>query len=116
MVPPSSAATLTFDAISGNADDYQSTNSNAVGSVLGNALSGLSASLASGLQVSLPGAQVPLGPVVSAFTAAPNPAIATVLSTLDQAVVPLLQVLGVQVGVSTIHDLSLTCGVSQVVY
>jgi uncharacterized membrane protein len=35
---------------------------------------------------------------------------------IDQVVDPLLQLLGVQLGVATVHDLSLTCGASQLVY
>lgn len=81
---------LMFDGIVGNADDYQSTDSNAVGGVLANSLSGLAATLA--------------------------PALTLVTEDLDLALVPLLQLLGVQIGVATVHDLSLTCGVSKLVY
>lgn len=42
--------------------------------------------------------------------------LAPVLASIDVVVNPLLQLLGVQVGVTTIHDLSLTCGVSKLVY
>ncbi len=41
--------------------------------------------------------------------------LAPVLESLD-VLDPLLQLLGVQVGVTTVHDLSLTCGVSELVY
>ncbi|MEA3120165.1 MAG: hypothetical protein QOI13_3435 [Paraburkholderia sp.] len=41
--------------------------------------------------------------------------LAPVLTSLD-VIDPLLQMLGVQVGVTTVHDLSLTCGVSKLVY
>lgn len=39
-----------------------------------------------------------------------------ILGALDSVLVPVLQLLGVQIGVSTIHDLSLTCGQSQLQY
>jgi len=44
-VPASSAVSMTFDGISGNADDYQTTNSNQVGGVLYNATLGLATQL-----------------------------------------------------------------------
>ena len=119
MVPQSSAATLTFDGITPNEDDYQSANSNAVGSVLATALAGLAASLSqpNGLDVTLfGGVSLPFGVIDSVLLAALLPALDTLLSGLDVAVDPLLQLLGVQVGVATIHDLSLTCGASQLVF
>jgi len=120
VVPAEDSSTFEFDGIAGNADDYQSANSNAVGSVLANALSGLSATLAQpgALSVTLLGGAlgVPLGPVVSALVAFLAPALTLVAEDVDAALVPLLQLLGVQVGVATIHDLSLTCGVSKLVY
>lgn len=120
VVPAQDSATLTFDGIVGNADDYQSADSNALGSVLANALSGLSGSLAQpgALSVTLWGSMlgVPLSPIVSALIAFLAPALALVTEDLDAALDPLLQLLGVQVGVATVHDLSLTCGVSKLVY
>jgi uncharacterized membrane protein len=38
-----------------------------------------------------------------------------VLNSLDLLLVPLLQLLGVQIGVSTVHDLGLACGQAQLV-
>jgi uncharacterized membrane protein len=119
VVPQSSAATLTFDGVTPNGDDYQSANANAVGSVLATALDGLVASLSqpNGLDVTLfGGVSLPIGVIDSVLLAALLPALDTLLSGLDLAVDPLLQVLGVQVGVATIHDLSLTCGASQLVF
>jgi uncharacterized membrane protein len=117
VVPLASASSLTFDGISGNADDYQSANSNAAGGVLANALSGLSASLAqpNGLTINLRGHGLPLGSIASALVTFLSPVLDVVLAGIDQAVDPLLQLLGVQVSVATIHDLSLTCGASQLV-
>lgn len=119
VVPQSSAATLSFDGVTPNDDDYQSANANAVGSVLANALSGVAASLAqpSGLDVTLLGGlSLPLGLLDSVLLAALSPALDALLSGIDLAIDPLLQLLGVQVGVATIHDLSLTCGAAQLVY
>jgi uncharacterized membrane protein len=45
-----------------------------------------------------------------------TPALTTILAGLDQVLVPVLQLLGAQIGTSTIHDLSLTCGESQLAY
>ncbi|HVW51114.1 MAG TPA: TadG family pilus assembly protein [Trinickia sp.] len=119
VVPQSSAATLSFDGVTPNDDDYQSANANAVGSVLANALSGVAASLAqpSGLDVTLLGGlSLPLGLLDSVLLAALLRALDGLLSGIDLAIDPLLQLLGVQVGVATIHDLSLTCGAAQLVY
>jgi uncharacterized membrane protein len=119
VVPQSSAATLTFDGVTPNEDDYQSANSNEVGRVLATALAGLAASLSqpNGLNVTLFGsASLPIGVIDSVLLAALLPALDTLLDGLDVAIDPLLQLLGVQVGVATIHDLSLTCGASQLVF
>ena len=118
-VPAGSAATLTFDGIVGNADDYQTTSSNAVGGVLATALSGLAASLSrqNGLSVTgLATLGLPLGPFVSAVLGVVVGLLTPILSALDLILVPVLQLLGAQVGVSTVHDISLTCGQSQLQY
>lgn len=111
-VPASETPTLTFYGTTGG---YQSTNSNGVGSVLGNALSGLGTSLQQ-TQISLIGISLPLDPIQAALDSFLGAVLPPMLSGLDAAVVPLLQLLGVQIGESTIHDMSLTCGVSQLVY
>lgn len=119
VVPPSSAATLTFDGVTPNDDDYQSANSDAAGRVLATALSGFAASLSqpNALNVTLLGSvSLPVGPLVDALLLALSPALDQLLLGIDQVVDPLLQLLGVQLGVATVHDLSLTCGASQVVY
>jgi uncharacterized membrane protein len=118
VVPAANAATLTFNGITGDSDDYQTTDSNAVGSVLGNALSGVSQSLSSsnGLTLYLLGLPLPigsaLGPVLSSLSGALNP----IFSSLDALVVPLLNLLGAQVGSATVHNEALTCGTSQTIY
>ncbi|KVN17657.1 MULTISPECIES: TadG family pilus assembly protein [unclassified Burkholderia] len=118
VVPKASAATLTFNGVTGDADDYQTTNSNAVGSVISNALSGAAQSLTGPNGLTLYVLQMPvpvgdaLGPVVSVLLNLLGP----VLGSLDQVVVPLLSLLGVQLGAATVHNLALTCGAAQTVY
>lgn len=119
VVPQASASTLTFDGVTPNDDDYQSADSNAVGSALATALAGLAASMSQpdSLDVTLfGGVSLPLDSLLGALVAALSPALDALLSGIDLAIDPLLQVLGVQAGVATIHDLSLTCGASQLVY
>ena len=53
-----------------------------------------------------------VSPLLSAIVAVLNP----ILTSLDALLVPLLQLLGVQIGVSTVHDLGLACGQAQLVY
>ncbi|AXL53403.1 membrane protein [Paraburkholderia caffeinilytica] len=109
-------ASLTFDGVVDN--EYQSTNSNNVGGVISNALSGLGAQLAkpNALTVTLLGGlSLPLGSIVSPIVTLLGNVLAPALAGLDTLLVPVLQLLGAQIGVSTIHDLSLTCGVSQLV-
>jgi len=118
----SNTSSLTFDGISGNTDDFQSTNSNAVGSVLANATSTLYTQLSapSALVVTLAGLPVVLnvGPILNLLkpVLAPTPPTPSLFNVLDAVLVPVLQLLGVQIGVSSVHDLSLTCGQSQLVY
>jgi len=112
-------ATLTFDGVAGDADDYQSTNTNGLGS----ATSGLLAQLAAQLQQ-------PDALFVTVGGAAANPAVSSavqplltglvgaltpLLNGLDTLLVPLLQLLGAQVGVSTVHAISQTCSDAQIV-
>ena len=109
---------MTFDGAAPTDDAYQSANANAVGRVLASALSGLAASLSqpNGLKVTLLGTvALPVGPLLDTVLAALAPALDQLLSGIDLAIDPLLQLLGVQVGVATVHDLSLTCGASQLV-
>ncbi|WP_082855006.1 TadG family pilus assembly protein [Paraburkholderia phytofirmans] len=106
---------LTFDGVVDN--EYQSTNSNNVGGVISNALSGLGAQLAkpNALTVQLSGLSLPPGSIASPIVTLLGNVLAPALAGLDTLLVPVLQLLGAQIGVSTIHDLSLTCGVSQLV-
>ena len=123
VVPRDSTSTLTFDAVVGNADDYQLVNSNRAGHVISYALTNLSTAISQGgLVVNTP---VPIvnvviqllipGLVSSTLSTLVN-SLTPLLGALDSVLVPVLQLLGVQIGVSTIHDLSLTCGQSQLQY
>ncbi|SOE66436.1 Uncharacterized membrane protein [Burkholderia sp. D7] len=119
VVPASNSTSLTFDGIVGNADDYQTTNSNQVGGVLANALSGFGAQLSApnGLTVSVIGIQLGLGALVGQLLVSVLvPLLTPIFNALDAILDPILQLLGAQVGVSTVHDLSLTCGQSQLQY
>ncbi|WP_031361968.1 TadG family pilus assembly protein [Caballeronia sordidicola] len=123
VVPPDSSSTLTFDGIVGNADDYQRVNSNRAGHVISYALANLSTAISQGglvvntpvpivnvvIQLLIPG-------LVSATLSTLVNLLTPILGALDSVLVPVLQLLGVQIGVSTIHDLSLTCGQSQLQY
>jgi uncharacterized membrane protein len=116
---PSNTASLTFDGIIGNADDYQTTNSNQVGGVLYNATLGFATQLSAqnGLTVSLLGAPLPFGSAVAqALLSFVLPLLTPIFNALDTVLDPVLQLLGAQIGVSTVHDLSLTCGQSQLQY
>ena len=123
VVPPDSSSTLTFDGIVGNAEDYQTVNSNRAGHVISYALANLSTAISQGglvvntpvpifnvvIQMLIPG-------LVSATLSTLVNLLTPILGALDSVLVPVLQLLGVQIGVSTIHDLSLTCGQSQLQY
>ncbi|MFT4435195.1 TadG family pilus assembly protein [Caballeronia sp. 15715] len=123
VVPADSLSTLSFDGIAGNADDYQTVNSNRAGHVISYALTNLSTAISQGglvvdtpvpilnvvIQLLIPG-------LVSATLSTLVGLLTPVLGALDSVLVPVLQLLGVQIGVSTIHDLSLTCGQSQLQY
>lgn len=113
---------LVFNGVMGDSDDYQSTNTNALGSATAGlltqvaaAMSGTSSSSASSaLQATALGVNVTalVGPLLGALVSLLSP----ILSSLDGLLVPVLQLLGVQIGVSTVHDLGLACGQAQLVY
>jgi uncharacterized membrane protein len=115
------APTLNFDAQPGNSDDYQSVNTNALGSASASLLGQVITQLPNALYVTVGGAtlrlsnlgllSVVLTPVLNAVVSTLTP----LLQQLDTLIVPLLQALGVQVGVATIHDIALSCGEAQIV-
>ena len=70
-----------------------------------------------GLTVSLLGAPLPFGSAVAqALLSFVLPLLTPIFNALDTVLDPVLQLLGAQIGVSTVHDLSLTCGQSQLQY
>lgn len=117
-VQPASPTTLVFNGVSGDGDDYQSTNSNALGSETASLLGQVATTLPSSLFVSVGDIRLldSLGVTLRGVSAGLVALLSPVLSSLDSLLVPLLQLLGVQIGVSTIHDISLTCGDAQLVH
>ncbi|WP_414449547.1 TadG family pilus assembly protein [Burkholderia sp. 22PA0099] len=96
--------------------DYWTSNSNALGSLLASALSQLSASSIN-VSLTLAGLQLPLPTgLISQLLSLVTSLLGPILQSLDAIIVPLLNLLGVQVGAATVHHMSLTCGVSQTVY
>ncbi|MCW3479230.1 TadG family pilus assembly protein [Neisseriaceae bacterium JH1-16] len=122
-VQPSSPTLMTFNGIVGDADDYQTTDSNAVGDLTSNLVNQLTTQLGNGaLQVQL--SVLPLGAVLGvavstiagALLTTLSPILQSLFSLLNALLVPLLQLLGVQLGYSTVHNVSLTCGQGQLVF
>lgn len=109
----SKSTTFTFNGVVGDSDDYQTTNTNGLGSATGGLLAQLAGSLGTSLHASLLGLDVTalLLPVITAIVGLLTP----ILNSLDAILIPLLQLLGVQIGVSTVHDLGLACGQAQLV-
>ncbi|MDR6421595.1 putative membrane protein [Paraburkholderia phenoliruptrix] len=105
---------LRFNNVTGDSDDYQSTNTNALGSATSGLLGQLAGSLGSSMHATALGVDITVlaAPLLSALAGL----LAPVLNSLDLLLVPLLQLLGVQLGVSTVHDLGLACGQAQLVY
>ncbi|WP_027784299.1 MULTISPECIES: TadG family pilus assembly protein [Burkholderia] len=111
------AQSHTFNGVSGIDANYWTVDSNALGSALSSALSQLAAATITaniGLGgvnlLSLPSTFVPT--LLTFLTGLLGP----LLSGLDAVLVPLLNLLGVQVGAATVHQISLNCGVAQTVY
>ncbi len=91
-------------------------NSNDLGQDLNTAFTTLTTSLSSSLTLDAGGVSVPLGPVLGPVVALLNPLISTLVAPLLTSLMPpLFNLLGVQVGTSTVTDLSLTCGNVQLV-
>ncbi|CAB3698153.1 TadG family pilus assembly protein [Paraburkholderia rhynchosiae] len=111
---PPQATVFRFNNVTGDSDDYQSTNTNGLGSATGGLVSQLAAGLAGSMRARALGVDITgsAGPLLSGLAVLLTP----VLNSLDLLLVPLLQLLGVQVGVSTVHDLGLACGQAQLVY
>lgn len=107
--------TFVFDGVPNSSDAYQSTNTNGVGAATAGLLTQLASAMASNLHATVPilgDVTGSVAPLFSAIVTLLNP----ILTSLDALLVPLLQLLGVQIGVSTVHDLGLACGQAQLVY
>ncbi|MFM0156020.1 TadG family pilus assembly protein [Paraburkholderia sediminicola] len=113
-VQPPSPTVFKFNGVQGDSDDYQTTNTNGLGSAVGGLLTQLASGLSGTIHVRVLGLDVTglAAPLVSGLVALLTP----VLQSLDLLLVPLLQLLGVQIGVATVHDLGLACGQAQLVY
>jgi uncharacterized membrane protein len=107
--------TFVFDGVPNSTDAYQSTNTNGVGTATAGLLTQLASAMATNIHATVPvvgDITALVSPLLSAIVAVLNP----ILTSLDALLVPLLQLLGVQIGVSTVHDLGLACGQAQLVY
>ncbi|WP_175881587.1 TadG family pilus assembly protein [Burkholderia sp. BCC0044] len=107
----------TFNGVPGIDANYWTVNSNALGSALSSALAQLAAANITA-NVSVFGgnsASVPLNFASTLLTFLTG-LLSPLLSGLDAVLVPLLNLLGVQVGAATVHQISLNCGVAQTVY
>ncbi|CAB3746980.1 membrane protein [Burkholderia sp. MSh2] len=111
------AQSNTFSGVPGLDADYWTVNSNALGSALSSALTQLAAANIS-VNLSLLGIPVLTVPgnFVSTLLTFLSGLLGPLLSSLDAVLVPLLNLLGVQVGAATVHQISLSCGVAQTVY
>ncbi|KVL39862.1 TadG family pilus assembly protein [Burkholderia sp. MSMB1835] len=107
----------TFNGVPGTDANYWTVNSNALGSALSSALTQLAAAT---ITVNLRLADLTSLPIPSTFVSTLlgflTSLLGPVLSSLDAVLVPLLNLLGVQVGAATVHQISLSCGVAQTVY
>lgn len=112
-VQPPSATVFKFNGVQGDSDDYQTTNSNGLGSAVGGLLTQLASGLSGTIHVTVLGLDVTgvATPLVNGLVTLLTP----VLQSLDALLIPLLQLLGVQIGVATVHDLGLACGQAQLV-
>ncbi|WP_336816867.1 TadG family pilus assembly protein [Burkholderia gladioli] len=112
------AQTHTFSGVSGLDSNYWTVNSNALGSALASALAQLATAQITpkvSLLLNLVAITVPSN-FVGTILGILQPVLSPLLSALDAVIVPLLNLLGVQVGAATVHQISLTCGVAQTVY
>jgi uncharacterized membrane protein len=105
---------LVFNGVPNSSDAYQSTNTNGVGAATAGLLTQLAAGMSSSIYATVGHANVSVAaaPLLTAIVGLLSP----ILTSLDALLVPLLQLLGVQIGVSTVHDLGLACGQAQLVY
>ncbi|WP_080439965.1 TadG family pilus assembly protein [Burkholderia ubonensis] len=88
-------------------NSYWTTYVNNLGASLGTALSNINLNA-----ITILGISIPLGPLLNAIGSL---VLQPVLSALDAVLVPILGLLGVQVGQATVHQISLTCNAAQLV-
>ncbi|WP_431822163.1 TadG family pilus assembly protein [Burkholderia sp. F1] len=88
-------------------NSYWTTYVNNLGASLGTALSNINLN-----SITILGIPIPLGPLLDAIGSL---VLQPVLSALDAVLVPILGLLGVQVGQATVHQISLTCNAAQLV-
>ncbi|WCM21242.1 pilus assembly protein TadG-related protein [Paraburkholderia bryophila] len=116
---PGTTTPLVFNGASGSFDYTQSANSNALGSDASLLTMQLLGNLGNVVKVSLLNNLIDisslLAPIASAVTNALTPLLQPVFALLDTIVVPTLSLLGIQIGTATVHNMSLTCGVPQLV-
>jgi uncharacterized membrane protein len=110
----SSASTNTFSGDPNASGNYWTVDSDRLGTDLSNALTGL---LATNLNVNLNllAGWVTLSVPLSALGIT-STVLSPVFTILDTVLTPLLELLGVQVGAATVHQIGLACGVPQIVY
>lgn len=114
------ATSMTFNGISGDSDDYHTANTNALGAATSGLLTQVVSALSTSVYASVNGTPVLAGSLtgqaISGLLGAVVSLVSPILNSLDALLVPLLQLLGVQIGVATVHDLGLSCGQAQLVY
>ncbi|WP_080429180.1 TadG family pilus assembly protein [Burkholderia ubonensis] len=88
-------------------NSYWTTYVNNLGASLGTALGNINLNA-----ITILGVPIPLGPLLNAIGSL---VLQPVLSALDAVLVPILGLLGVQVGQATVHQISLTCNAAQLV-
>jgi uncharacterized membrane protein len=115
-----SPASMTFNGVPNSSEAYQSTNTNGLGAATSGLLTQIASELPGSVYVTVAGVVVSsnsvIGIGVSSLLSAVVSLLSPILTSLDALLVPLLQLLGVQIGVSTVHDLGLACGQAQLVY
>ncbi|MDE1009637.1 MAG: TadG family pilus assembly protein [Paraburkholderia fungorum] len=119
QLAPGTTTPLVFNGASGSFDSSQSANSNAVGSDASVLTSQLLGALPGALNVSLLNNLIDISslisPILSLVGSTLTPLLQPVFALLDTILVPTLSLLGIQVGTATVHNMSLTCGVAQLV-
>ena len=112
------ASTLVFDGSSGSFDAIKTVNSNAIGSDTNTLTAALLKALPTALNVNVFGSGLlssAISTIISGVAGLLTPLLQPVFNLLDAVLIPVLSLLGVQIGTATVHNMSLTCGVPQLV-